>query len=140
MENWQILCAVGLALVAAELATGGFVMLPMGVAFLLTAGAALWVPGWEWLLGILGVNAVLVFAFFRKFVTSRFEVAAQPTGAEAMIGKQALVTEAIRAVDNSGYVKLYGDSWKAVSREGRDIDVGAKVTIVGIDGNKVIVS
>ena len=41
--------------------------------------------------------------------------------------------------ESAGYVKLYGDEWKALSRFGDIFPVGTRVVIVKVDGNKVLV-
>jgi membrane protein implicated in regulation of membrane protease activity len=135
----QILGLAGLLLVLMELFTASFVLLPLGLACLLTALAAVWIDSWPALFALLSVDAAVVFTVFRRFVRPRFARRAQPTAADGLVGKQAVVTERVLASGEGGYVKLYGDSWRAISASGRDHEVGARVTISGTDGNKVIV-
>jgi membrane protein implicated in regulation of membrane protease activity len=113
--------------------------LPLGIACLLTAGAAFWVDSWAQLFALLALNSAIVFAVFQRLVRPRFAKAAKATAADALVGKEVVVTERIRGTGEAGYVKLYGDSWRAVSASGRDHEVGDKVTILKTDGNKVVV-
>lgn len=139
MSPAQVLGLAGFLLVLMELFTASFVLLPLGLACLLTSLAALWVDSWAILFAILSLNAAVVFTVFQRFVRPRFSRSTKPTAADGLVGKQAVVTERILGSGDGGYVKLYGDSWRAVSASGRDHEVGDKVTISGTDGNKVIV-
>jgi len=51
---------------------------------------------------------------------------------EALIGRQGVVIEPIEA-GKSGYVKVDGDEWKAVSTVGDTIKVGERVRIVKME-------
>ena len=52
--------------------------------------------------------------------------------ADALIGRIGIVIEAIPA-GGSGYVKVDGDEWKAVSQVPQEIKKGNKVEIIGRD-------
>lgn len=60
------------------------------------------------------------------------------TNTDALIGEQALVTVAIEA-RTPGRIKVKGDEWTAVSLHGTAFHQGSIVTIVRIEGNKLIV-
>jgi len=137
VEPWQILAVVGVVLLLAEFFTPSFFTLPAGLAFLVTAGLAVFSQDWRILLGALTVNLLIVYWIFQRHVWPRVKKARTETNASGMIGQTAVVTEAVDPDAGTGYVKLYGDSWRVVSD--RAFDVGAKVKIVGTDGNKVIV-
>ena len=54
------------------------------------------------------------------------------SNADALIGRIGIVIEAIPA-GGSGYVKVDGDEWKAVSQVPQEIKKGNKVEIIGRD-------
>jgi membrane protein implicated in regulation of membrane protease activity len=137
METWQILAGVGVALLLIEFFTPSFFTLPAGLAFLATACLAPFVPDLRIVLAALTVNLLIVYWIFQQHVWPRMKRDRQETNASGMVGKTAIVTEAIDPTSGSGYVKLYGDSWSVVSD--RAFEVGAKVKIIGTDGNKVVV-
>ena len=139
MEPWQIYASIGLALIIIEALNPALVFLPIGVGFFLTAAFAPFIEGWNMQLVVLAVNCTLVFFAFKKWVAPRFKGDGGKTNVGAMIGKTAIVTEDINPANDTGYVKLYGDRWKAVSANGENFAVGTKVTIKNLDGNKVIV-
>lgn len=139
LENWHLLTMAGIGFIILEILLPGFILMPIGLGFLATALAAVWVTDDTAILLILGAN-ILVFLFFvRRF----FQPSAEPTlatGADDMVGKTVVVVEEIDAAGLKGYVKLYGDLWRAIGPEGQTIAKGQTVTITAIDGNKVIVA
>lgn len=137
MEPWQILAIVGVVLLLAEFFTPSFFTLPAGLAFLVTAGVAAFVVDWRILLAVLTTNLLVVYWIFQRHVWPRVKRERKEMNASGMIGQTAVVTEAVDPDVGAGYVKLYGDSWRVVSD--RAFDVGAKVKIIGTDGNKVVI-
>jgi len=137
VEPWQSLAAVGVLLLLIEFFTPTFFTLPAGLAFLATAGLAAFVGDWPILLAALTVNLLIVYWIFQRHVWPRVKKNRKETNASGMVGQLAVVTEAVDPETGTGYVKLYGDSWRVVSDQA--YDVGAKVKIIGTDGNKVVV-
>ncbi len=138
MEIWLLLAIIGVVLVILEIFTPSFVMLPAGLAFLLTAAISPFLSSLTANLAALTVNLVIVYGVFYRFVWPRLTKTAPRTAAFGMVGKVATVVEAIQPDGSSGYVKLYGDTWRAVANEA--IEVGEKVTILATEGNKVVVA
>lgn len=139
IDTWQIYLLVGILLAIAEILVSGFVLLPIGVAFAVTAPLTALTDSTILQLSALAINNVIFLYFFRAFFLKRPQKNQVSTAAERMIGERALVTEAITANGEKGYVKLYGDHWRAVSEEQMDIPEGSHVIIKALDGNKVIV-
>ena len=54
----------------------------------------------------------------------------RPSNADALLGREGVVIEAIRP-DRDGYVKVDGDEWRAVAKDGGSIAKGERVRIVG---------
>ena len=80
-------------------------------------------------------SAVLFTKIFKKHIKPRITL----SGAEALIGEQAVVTLAINNLAAEGQVKVRGQVWSARS-EGSDviIEENTVVTVVGIEGVKLI--
>jgi membrane protein implicated in regulation of membrane protease activity len=72
----------------------------------------------------------------KKYVNSK----SQPTNADMVIGKEALVTEAIDNVEGAGAVAVGGKVWTARSDDGQPVELGKVVTVLRIEGVKLIVS
>lgn len=139
VQAWQIYLTIGLILCAGEMFAPGFVLLPMGIGFILTSAFAYFVDGNTAQLIFLAIaEAVMIFIFI-KFIGSKRYRSEKASVSDGMIGQIALVTQEIDNVQNTGTVKLYGDRWRALSEDGSPIPMGESVTIQKIDGNKVIV-
>jgi membrane protein implicated in regulation of membrane protease activity len=138
VDTWLLLAIAGVVFVILEIFTPSFVMAPAGVAFLLTAAVSPFLPNLAANLGALALNLVVVYWGVQRYVWPRLAKTAPRTAASGMVGQVATVVEPIRPDGSGGYVKLYGDSWRAVGKEA--FEVGERVTIVATEGNKVIVA
>ena len=95
------------------------------------------VPFWVQLLVFVAVSAVALWAtrpLVKKFFSNKVA-----TNSELDIGKVAIVTETINNSLSKGRVKLNGTYWAARSLEGDIIEEGSTVTVVEVDGSKLIV-
>ena len=63
-----------------------------------------------------------------------------PTNADRVIGRQAVVTEAIDNLTGKGAVVVFGVAWTARSEDGTPIAEGTTVTVNRIEGVKLFVS
>jgi len=138
-DLWIQLLVIGVVLVFAEAVVPGFVILPLGLGLILTAGVAAVTTNWYVLVPVAGALQFLSYYLTRKYMKKALDAPKKKTTAEGMIGKEATVTEPIEP-GSSGYIKLYGDLWMARSFNERVLTVGTKVTITKIDGNKVWVT
>lgn len=75
----------------------------------------------------------------RPLVKKHINNKSQPTNADRCIGMSAIVTEEINNIQCSGAVKVNGTEWTARSESDRIISVNSTVTIIRIDGVKLIV-
>lgn len=107
------------------------------LAALLSAivGAPVWLQV-LWFLLISIVSLILTRPLAKKYVNSRIT----PTNADMLIGQECVVTEAIDNVMGLGAVTVGGKVWTART-ENPDIkvDVGQTMTVVRIEGVKLIV-
>lgn len=86
----------------------------------------------------LGISLILIIfsrTIWKKYISVK---PVEPTNADAVIGKIALVTENINNITGEGEVKINGMRWSARSKDGNDIIQGEKVTVVSIEGVKLI--
>jgi membrane protein implicated in regulation of membrane protease activity len=82
------------------------------------------------------VSAVTVF-IFKKFFHDKVKKKYQPTNADALIGKNAMVTESIDSISGSGTVEIEGKLWSAKSDV--NIEKGTLVEVLKIEGVKLVV-
>lgn len=86
----------------------------------------------------LAVSIVLLIAT-RPLVKKHINKKSQPTNADRSIGQNAVVTEEINNLEGKGAAKVNGVEWTARSESGAVISEGSTVTVVKIDGVKLIV-
>ena len=97
-------------------------------------GAKLWLQVLIFALVSL-VMLLLLRPFLKKFVSPH----KVPTNVDAMIGKEALVTEAIDNLIGTGAIRVDGLTWTARSADGAHIPVGTAVNVQAVEGVKAIV-
>jgi membrane protein implicated in regulation of membrane protease activity len=136
LPHWQILIAIGAILIISEIVVPGFVMLPIGIGFVLAAGVSALTPNWAIILASLAAFEVAIFWVFQRYLKKFHARTRSYTNAEGMIGAECVVTETIPK-GGTGYVKLYGDLWPAKCPSGGTHAVGNRMVIVKTEGNKV---
>lgn len=60
------------------------------------------------------------------------------TNADAVIGEKAIITERVCNIENKGLAKVRGQIWSARSADGEDLEVGTIVSVISIQGVKLI--
>ncbi|MCM1211100.1 MAG: NfeD family protein [Blautia sp.] len=134
---WLVLLVI---LVVVELAT-------MGLTTIWFAGGALVaalisIPGTPLALQILLflVVSLLLLYFTRPIAVKYFNKDRVRTNVESLIGRQAIVISEINNLEGIGQVNTGGMEWSARSSyHDVTLPVGAVVTILGVDGVKLIV-
>jgi membrane protein implicated in regulation of membrane protease activity len=142
MEVWHIWFIVGIGFLIWEIFTPGFVVANVGLgcfagalASFLGAGLAVQVAAFAGmnLVGFIFVRPVFLKYFYRAGDRKKL-------GLQALIGRNALVTEEIRPADGQGRVKLGSEEWKAVSDPGERIEPGRIVEVVRIESTVLVVT
>ena len=134
---WVVIMVVFLVV---EAATAGLTGIWFAIGALAALIAALFgAPIWLQLVWFFVVSVVTLY-FTRPLVLKYVNSRSQPTNADMVIGKEALVTEAIDNVESAGAVAVGGKVWTARSENGEPIEVGSIVTVLRIEGVKLIVS
>lgn len=133
---WVVLMVVFLVV---EAATAGLTCIWFAIGSLAALIAALFdAQLWlqiVWFLVISFVTLYFTRPLVKRYVNSR----SQPTNADMVIGKEALVTEDIDNVEATGAVSVGGKVWTARSADGGRIKSGAVVSVLRIEGVKLIV-
>ena len=133
---WVVLMVVFLVV---EAATAGLTCIWFAIGSLAALIAALFdAQLWlqiVWFLVISFVTLYFTRPLVKKYVNSR----SQPTNADMVIGKEALVTEDIDNVEATGAVSVGGEVWTARSADGGRIKSGTVVSVLRIEGVKLIV-
>ena len=141
LNNMSIVwVAVMLIFLIVEAATAGLTCIWFAIGALAALIAALFgAPLWLQIIWFFVISFVTLY-FTRPLVKKYVNSKSQPTNADMVIGKEALVTEAIDNVDGVGAVAVGGKVWTARSADGQPVETGSIVTVLRIEGVKLIVS
>ena len=142
MQDWHYFAIMGIILIIIEAFTPTFIFAPIGIAFLITSLAAVFIDSLAVLFLILLLSIILVWYGLQKTeLRERLlsSSSSKKSGLDGMLGKEVLVSERINPSNMTGSIKLYGDIWHAISHNNMAIEVGQKVKIINVDGNKVYV-
>lgn len=135
MEVWHIWAIIALVLVIIEIFTPGFAVLCLAFGAVAAAVASACSATFAWQLIWFSIVTLAAFVLVRPFLLKTFKRSrsGRKSGVDALIGRQAIVTERISPVDNTGRASVDGDDWKAVSVNGDDIEKGEKVIIESVE-------
>lgn len=122
-------------------------LITMGLTTIWFAGGALAaalisIPGTPILLQIVVFLAVslLLLYFTRPVAVKYFNKDRARTNVESMVGRQAIVVSEINNMEGTGQVNTGGMEWSArSSRMDLNLPEGTVVTVLGVDGVKLIV-
>ena len=128
----------GIALIAAEILSGDFFLLMVGVAALAGAGT-------EWIFentliscAVFALVAIGLVTFARPWLKRRMHGELVHTNADALIGRKAVAVSMVTA--QGGQVRLDGEMWSARSFDDKQaIEPGVSVTVVEIAGATAVV-
>lgn len=85
------------------------------------------------------VISIFTLLVTRPIVVKYFSKNTVKTNVEAVIGKHAIITEAIIDGNHNGKAKLDGEVWLARSEDGSYIQMDETVEVVAVEGVKLIV-
>ena len=91
-----------------------------------------------WQIGGFCVVSILLIIFTRPVVARYLKRNESKTNVDSLIGEVGTVTKDI-VPDDRGEVKIKGQYWLAISSNNSLIEVGKKVSILAIEGAKLVV-
>ncbi len=135
---------MGMAIVLfiAEIMTpGGFVLACLGLSCLASGFVSYLGFGVTIQLLIFSLASLALFFGIRPLFSKYFLQSASKikTNTDALIEKTGMVSERIDPATGKGRVRVGGEDWKGVSVSDEPIDIGTKVTVVSVDGAKLVV-
>ena len=135
--------AFGMGLMLVEILVPGVLFLWLGAAAIVTGLIMLAVPDmtWEVQLAVFAVLSVVSVFIGRRYVYSNPEPTDHPTlnrRGENFVGQQYALDGATSG--GQGRLKIGDTVWAAAVRpRGTDLDAGARVTVVSVDGSTLVV-
>ncbi len=121
-------------LVTPQLVCIWFAVGSLGALIAASLNASLWLQ----ILIFILVSVIMIFVtrpLYRKFIKTKLV----PTNADRIIGETAVVTETVDNLEAKGTVKVQGQVWTARSENGEIIPENTRVTVIRIEGVKLIV-
>ncbi len=100
--------------------------------------ASLDAPLWQQIVIFIAVSVIMIFVtrpLYRRFIKTKLV----PTNSDRLIGQTGVVIEAIDNLQGKGSVKVQGQVWTARSENGEPISENTHVTVIRIEGVKLIV-
>lgn len=133
---WTLVCVVALIL---EVSSGTFYLMCFAIGAVGAVVVSLMgTPLWLQVLVFSVISAVSVFCVRPLLVKCLHPVQKERlSNASALVGRQGVVIEPISA-ERSGYVRVDGDEWRAVTADGTMIERGVNVRITAI--NSIVVT
>jgi membrane protein implicated in regulation of membrane protease activity len=140
MPDWVPWIIASAALVVGEVLTLGFVLGPIALAALLSAGVAALGGGLGLQLVVFIVGSLASLGVIRPIATRHLRTPGRlRTGAARLVGARAVVLERVDA--DHGTVKIGGEVWTARPYdEDHVIEPGARVDVLKIEGATALVS
>ena len=142
MDPWLIGLIAAVRFAVGEIATLGFFLAPFAggalVASIVSAVGAGDIASW---LSFIVVSLFMLLALRPIALSHRRQPAQLRTGTAALVGRTAMVTERIHNDEDTGCVKLEGETWTARSYDGDEIiEPGKRVHVMEIRGASALVS
>ncbi len=139
MPDWLIWVIISGALAVGEVSTLTFILGPIALAALITAGVAAAGAGLVLQLAVFIVASIGSLAIVRPIAKRHMRTPPKiRTGVAALVGESAVVLE--RVDQHGGQIKLGGEVWSARALEGAGtFDPGAHVHVIEISGATAIV-
>ena len=138
---WHVWMMIGIGCIIIEIFDPAFFFVSLGIGAIIT-GICSMLP----LVGdsiplqimLFAIFSFISFLFMRKLGKKVLKNTTNETNVYALKGKTGFITKEIPA-EGKGYVKMGGEEWPAIEETQLLVELGSKVEVVGIDGNKLIV-
>lgn len=139
MENiWYIWLSLAVFFLIIESMTVEIISIYFTGGALVSMALSLFGVPLEWQILAFCVVSILLIIFTRPIVARYLKRNESKTNVDTLIGDVATVTKEILP-DERGEVKIKGQYWLAVSANNDIIESGSKVSILAIEGAKLIV-
>lgn len=136
MESWIIWLIVIFILIIAEISTVNLVSIWFIASGIVSMIISIFYDNFFLEFAVFVILGIILLLTTREFLKKWLKPNNEKTNLDRVIGMQGIVTEPINK-NQIGEVKVDGKKWSAIAKE--EIVVGEEVTILDIDGVKLIV-
>ncbi|MFT5059507.1 MAG: hypothetical protein ACI87O_001908 [Planctomycetota bacterium] len=138
-QGWHLWVFVAFAIVILEMLTSGFVLGCIAVGAFVAAGADLaGVHDFKIQIWIVTGVSFASLLLIRPFVLRMSSSGGAESNTDRFVGSEIRITE-VDPADSVARAKLGGEMWRIQSQDGRPLQVGERVIVMGVDGNKLTV-
>ncbi|MDY0151579.1 MAG: NfeD family protein [Candidatus Cloacimonas sp.] len=138
---WHIWMIIGIGFVIIEIFDPAFFFISLGIGAIIT-GLLSMLPLLEdsvpLQILVFAIFSFIAFLYMRKLGKKILANPGEETNVYALKGKGGTITKEIPE-EGKGYAKIGGEEWVAIEVNNQAIELGAKITVLSIDGNKLIV-
>jgi membrane protein implicated in regulation of membrane protease activity len=138
MQAWQIWMIIGIICIIIEIFDPAFFFISLGAAAIITGLLSFVVKSTALQIIIFVILSFIAFLSMRKLGKKILSVTDKETNVYALKGKNGVVVKAIPQ-NGRGHVKIGGEEWSAVEKSNQALEQDAKIVVVDIDGNKLVV-
>lgn len=139
MEPWVVWLIVAGFFFILEIITEGFLVFWFGIGAIAALGVS-FIPGTNTIAQIATfVILSIILVLSTRKLTDKIKPKEVATNVYTILGKKAVVSQAIDNFKGTGQIKIDGDMWSAKSDNDEPIEAGSSVEILSIDGVKAIV-
>ncbi len=140
LDSWHVWIIFGILLLILEMFSFSFFLASFGLAALLTAFVAAGDASFTWQIASFAAVSTALLALLRPLARGMYAKSdPQRTNVDALSGQIGLVIEQINDAAAPGRVKVGGEEWRALSSDGSLLAVGARVSIIAVDGATLMV-
>lgn len=137
MELVWVWFVIAILFFLGEVLTSGFVMAAFGVGALVATLAALLGATLPVQLVVFIVTSGVGVLLSRRFADRITGPQAQGVGIDRVIGKRAVVLEAIDPITATGMVRVEREEWRADAADNVPIPAGAVVEVLTVEGTRL---
>ncbi len=138
MQTWIIWLILAGFFFVLEIATEGFLVFWFGIGAVAAIGTSFLTENIFVQIAVFVIVSIILVLSTRK-LTDKIKPKEVPTNVYTILGKKAVVSQAIDNAKSSGQIKIDGDLWSAKSETDETIEEGSTVEILSIDGVRAVV-
>ncbi|MCP5020913.1 MAG: NfeD family protein [bacterium] len=138
-QGWHLWVLLAFAIVILEMLTSGFVLGCLAVGAFVAAGADLaGVHNFQTQIWIVTVVSFASLFLVRPFVLRMSRGTDADSNTDRFVGTKVQIAE-VDSEECIALAKIGGEMWRIQAQDGRDLQVEERATVIGVDGNKLIV-
>ncbi len=135
LSIWQLWLIGAIALLIVELLSAGFYVICFSIGALATALVAAFSDSFTLQLAVFSAVSLLCVFLVRPIIVRHFDLKGKDqrkSNTDVLVGKIGFISQTVTG-GGYGRVAIDGDDWKCVSKDGIEIEKGARVRVVSLD-------